>query len=298
MNQIPVQITRGWKEYELIDSGGFEKLERFGKVITIRPEPQAIWKKDLSEAEWEKRAHVRFVGSSPRDGKWIELKPSPERWTLNYTLSRGSTLTFQLARTKFKHIGIFPEQCLNWERIDKELSGMRAPEKNALNAFAYTGGASLAARASKAQVTHLDSVRQVVTWAATNLELSNMDGIRWMVEDAPTFLSRELRRGKRYHCIVMDPPAYGHGPNGESWVLEKQINELVGKAVALLDESEAFLLVNTYSLGFSSVLMYNLMRQHALAGDAIETSELCLEDGFGKLLPLGVVTTLKRGQKP
>ena len=175
---------------------------------------------------------------------------------------------------------------------------MRAPEKNALNAFAYTGGASLAARASKAQVTHLDSVRQVVTWAATNLELSNMDGIRWMVEDAPTFLSRELRRGKRYHCIVMDPPAYGHGPNGESWVLEKQINELVGKAVALLDESEAFLLVNTYSLGFSSVLMYNLMRQHALAGDAIETSELCLEDGFGKLLPLGVVTTLKRGQKP
>jgi 23S rRNA (cytosine1962-C5)-methyltransferase len=295
MKYISIHVTRGWKEYELLDSGGFEKLERFGNVITIRPEPQAIWKKDLSEVEWEKRAHVRFVGSSPRDGKWIELKPSPERWTLSYTLSRGRTLTFQLARTKFKHLGIFPEQCLNWERLDQALSTMKAPEKNVLNAFAYTGGASLAARASGALVTHLDSIKQVVTWAAANLSLSKMDGIRWMVEDAPTFLARELRRGKRYQCIVMDPPAYGHGPNGESWVLEKNIGELVERAVGLLDPDEAFLLVNTYSLGFSSVLMYNLMKQHAQPNDVIETAELCLEDSFGKRLPLGVVTTLKRG---
>lgn len=295
MNHIPILVSGGWKDYELLDSGGFEKLERFGKVITIRPEPQAIWQKDLSEAEWEKLAHVRFVGSSPKDGKWIELKASPERWTLSYSLLGGSTLTFQLARTKFKHLGLFPEQCLNWERIDRELREMKSREKNVLNAFAYTGGASLAARASGAHVTHLDSIKQVVTWAATNLELSKMDGIRWMVEDAPTFLSRELRRGKRYQAIIMDPPAYGHGPNGESWVLEKQIYELVGRAVSLLDETEAFLLVNTYSLGFSSVLMYNVMKQFAKPGDAVETSELCLEDRFGKRLPLGVVTTLKRG---
>jgi 23S rRNA (cytosine1962-C5)-methyltransferase len=295
MNQIPLQVTLGWNEYELLDSGGFEKLERFGKVITIRPEPQAIWRKDLSEAEWEKKAHVRFLGSSPRDGKWIELKPSPERWTLTYNLSKAKTLTFQLARTKFKHIGIFPEQSLNWERLYKELSAMNATEKHVLNAFAYTGGASLAARATGAQVTHLDSIKQVVTWAATNLELSKMDGIRWMVEDAPTFLGRELRRGKRYQCIVMDPPAFGHGPNGESWVLEKHIYELVERAIGLLDEEEAFLLVNTYSLGFSSVLMYNLMKQLSRPKDLIETSELCLEDSFGKRLPLGVVTTLKRG---
>ncbi len=295
MKHIPIHETSGWNEYELLDSGGFEKLERFGKVIAIRPEPQAIWQKDLSEAEWEKQAHVRFVGSSPRDGQWIELKPCPERWTISYTLLQGPTLTFQLARTKFKHIGIFPEQCLNWERIDKELRAMNRPEINVLNAFAYTGGASLAARVSGAQVTHLDSIKQVVTWAAANLELSKMDGIRWMVEDAPTFLGRELRRGNRYQAIIMDPPAYGHGPNGESWVLEKQIYELVGKAVALLDETQGFLLVNTYSLGFSSVLMYNVVQQHSKPGDVVETAELCLKDRFGKRLPLGVVTTLKRG---
>lgn len=295
MNQIPILATRGWNNYELIDSGGFEKLERFGNIITIRPEPQAIWEKDLPNSDWEKRAHIRFVGSSPRDGKWMELKPCPERWTLEYELNSQKILTFQLARTKFKHIGLFPEQSVNWERLFQALSAMKSPEKSVLNAFAYTGGASLAGRAAGASVTHVDSIKQVVSWAASNLALSKMDGIRWMVEDAPTFLNRELRRGKSYNAIVLDPPAFGHGPNGESWILEKQIYDLVDTAIQLLNPTEAILIVNTYSLGFSSILVYNVLKQLALPSDLIESAELCLEDGFGKRLPLGVVTTLKRG---
>src|ERR1041385_1562341 len=237
-----------WKDYELLDSGNFEKLERFGKVITIRPEPQAVWDKSISESEWEKTAHVKFIPKTSSSGEWKKFKPVSDRWNISYEFEDGKQITFRLALTAFKHVGIFPEQAVNWEFIYssiKKVSAEQAPKF--LNLFAYTGGASLAARAAGAEVTHVDSVKQVVTWANENMSLSHLDNIRWLVEDALKFVKREQRRGNKYNGIILDPPAYGHGPNGEKWKLEENINEMVKAVVELLDEKKHFLILNAYS---------------------------------------------------
>ncbi|MBX7202581.1 MAG: class I SAM-dependent methyltransferase [Bacteroidia bacterium] len=272
-----------FSDYELIDSGNFEKLERFGQYITIRPEPQALWNKILPEKEWLKKAHVRFEAKSSSSGTWQKLKQMPDRWLIQYKKANVN-LKLRLALTSFKHVGVFPEQAVNWDYIGESISLLQTSQPRFLNLFAYTGAASLAARSAGADVTHVDSVKQVVTWANENQAHSSLNGVRWVVEDAMKFVKREIRRGNKYQGIIMDPPAYGHGTDGESWKLEKQLNELVNDTTQLLDPKEHFMILNTYSLGFSSLILGNLFPQNR----KLESGELFLQSSSGQKLPLGV----------
>lgn len=278
---------RNFPDYELIDCGDFEKLERFGKYITIRPEPQAVWSPGMTQKEWEKMAHVRFVPTSSSSGTWKKYKEIPDRWMVEYPLKfsdQTSIIRFRLALTSFKHVGIFPEQASNWDFIADSISKMKVKNPRVLNLFAYTGGASLAAKAAGADVTHLDSIKQVVTWANANMENSNLKDIRWIVEDAMSFVKKEVKRGKKYNGIILDPPAYGHGTEGQKWKLEEMINEMMTAVLSLLDEKEKFLVLNTYSLGFSSLIVENLLGKQ----DNLQTGEIFLQSRTGPKLPLGV----------
>lgn len=283
-----------WKEYELLDCGNFEKLERFGEYITIRPEPQAVWDKAWSDSEWKKKAQVTFVQRSSSSGEWKKTGKMPDQWSIEYplhALEQQPKIKMRLGLTAFKHVGIFPEQAVNWEYIASSLAAMKNKTPRFLNLFAYTGAASLAACAAGAEVYHVDSIKQVVTWSRENMEKSGLSDIRWVVEDALKFVKRELKRGNRYNGIILDPPAYGHGPNGEKWKLEDQINEMVKAVCELLDEKEHFLILNAYSLGFSSIIIENLLREKA--GDKLETGELFLQAKSGVKLPLGVFGRFK-----
>lgn len=289
---VKLLTPQNWQEYELLDSGGFEKLERFGKYVLARPEPQAIWDKSLPETEWQRAdALFRKEKNNPEKGQW-ETKPgTPERWPMRYQTD-SLNLSFKVALSAFKHVGIFPEQAVNWDYIvgkTKKLSGEKPDDDTKiLNLFAYTGGASLAAKTAEADVTHVDSVKQVISWSRENMEASGLDNIRWMVEDAMKFVKREVRRGNRYQGIILDPPAYGRGPEGEKWLLEEQINEMLKLCQQLLDPERHFFILNVYSLGFSSLIVDNLIRSCFGEVKNAEFGELYLEDTFGKKLPLGV----------
>ena len=324
------QLTPDFADYELIDTGDFEKLERFGRFVTRRPEPQAIWRRSLPEAEWRRLADASFRRDLRNDerGEW-QLDPKmPDRWTIAYAY-RGMKLRMRLALTSFKHVGIFPEQAANWIFIYENVlrlcgaeaaaghaaaghaaAGYVAAEsavRNAsvaetlptaaprvLNLFAYTGGATLAARVAGAEVTHVDSVRPVVTWARENMELSGLDGVRWIVEDALKFVRREVRRGNRYAGIILDPPAYGRGANGEKWVLEENIGEMLDCCAQLLEPRGAFLVLNLYSMGLSSTLARTAVRQAFGAPEEEQWGELCFTDRAGKELPLGTYYRFRR----
>ncbi len=278
-----------WKEYELIDSGNFEKLERFGAYVLARPEPQAIWDKSLSEQEWKKRAQATFVRekNSPERGEWQLTPGMPEKWWTSYR-HQQLDLKLKCSLTAFKHVGIFPEQAANWDYLAQKLSSLSVERPTVLNLFAYTGAASVAARQAGADVTHVDSVKPVVTWARENMEASGADNIRWMVEDAFKFVQREVRRGKTYHCIILDPPAYGRGPAGEKWVLEEQLNELLKSCAELLDKQDFVFILNLYSLGFSALMAENLVLDRFGKIPNAEMGELYLPDQFGRKLPLGI----------
>ena len=286
-----------FNDYELIDCGNFLKLERFGTLITIRPEPQAVWDTSLSQAEWEKRAHVKFVPKSSSSGDWKKLKTAPEQWNINYQIPnpkfQNTTISFRLGLTSFKHVGVFPEQAVNWDYIFNSVKQIKNAQPKFLNLFAYTGGASLAARAAGADTTHLDSIKQVVTWAKENMELSNQNNIRWIVEDALKFVKREVKRGNKYHGIILDPPAFGHGPDGEKWKLEDNINEMMKNVLQLLNEDEHFLILNAYSLGFSSLILENLVQSN-LKPQNLEIGELYLQDNYKKKLPLGAFARFRK----
>ena len=278
-------------EYQLIDSGDFEKLERFGKWVLRRPEPQAVWSKSMSEQDWEIQSHATFVrkNNEARDGdsgNWTVKRGMPDRWHVNY-VHGPLKFKMRLALTAFKHVGLFPEQSDNWDFIAKKIKDLKLSEKpKVLNLFAYTGGASVAACQAGADVTHVDSVKQVVSWSRENMEESGLDGIRWVVEDAFKFVQREVRRGKKYDGIILDPPAYGRGPDGEKWVLERQINELLAMCAEILTPT-GFFVINLYSLGFSTLITQNLITQHFPNRIDVESGELYLEDQFKKKLPLG-----------
>jgi 23S rRNA (cytosine1962-C5)-methyltransferase len=273
-------------DYELLDCGDFEKLERFGQYITIRPEPQAVWKRVMPESEWKRQAHVKFVQKSSNSGEWQKLRKMPDQWTMKYTLPSGDDLVFRLGLTAFKHVGIFPEQCVNWDFIHQSIGKMQTQRPKVLNLFAYTGGASIAACAAGAEVTHVDSIKQVVSWANENMTLSKLTDIRWMVEDALKFVQREERRGNVYHGIILDPPAFGHGPKGEKWKLEENIAEMMRGVLNILDPKEHFLILNAYSLGLSALVLENLLSKKA--GNKLHIGELYLQAGSGVKLPLGV----------
>jgi 23S rRNA (cytosine1962-C5)-methyltransferase len=287
-NNIQLLAPIYWNDYELIDCGDFEKLERFGNLVLIRPEPQAVWGKALSAQEWQRLHHIKFKGRSATSGEWVKKSPAiPDRWHIEYKNPQAA-IKFRLALTSFKHVGIFPEQAVNWDYISQCVKKFKTPQPKVLNLFAYTGGASLIARAGGADTTHVDSIKQVVTWANENQELSGLTDIRWVVEDAIKFVKRELKRGKKYNGIILDPPAYGHGPAGEKWKLEDNINEMMHDVVQLLDADEHFLILNTYSLGFSSVIIQNLVMGVYPGAQNLEIGELYLQASAGPKLPLGV----------
>ncbi|MDX2188579.1 MAG: class I SAM-dependent methyltransferase [Bacteroidota bacterium] len=283
-------------EYKLIDCGNGYKLEQFGKYTLLRPEPQAIWNSNLSENELKSKADAIFTRdkSQPEKGNW-ELKTNMNpNWKINYKLD-SQLLTFRLGLTGFKHIGLFPEQAHNWKYIfnnSKEIQRNSNQTPNLLNLFAYTGGASLAAAAGGANVIHVDSVRNVVTWANENSSLSNLNNIRWVVEDAMKFVKRELKRGHQYDGIILDPPAYGRGPEGEKWHLEEQINELIGICSKLLKRTNSFIVLNLYSMGYSPIITETLLQSHFKNFKEIESGELYFTDSFNKKLPLGIYCRL------
>lgn len=277
-------------DYELIDSGDFEKLERFGRYVVRRPEPQAIWRRSLTEEEWRRLADASFLrdGRSEERGEWRLRSGMPSRWTVDYAYE-GMRLRMRLGLTSFKHVGLFPEQAANWNFIYDNCVRMRAEGRTpkVLNLFAYTGGATLAARAAGADTTHVDSVKQVVTWARENMEQSGLEGVRWVVEDALKFVQREVRRGNRYNGIILDPPAYGRGANGEKWILEDNIGEMLECCARLLEPRGAFLVLNLYSMGLSATLASTAVRQAFGTPFEEQFGELCFDDRAGKRLPLG-----------
>jgi 23S rRNA (cytosine1962-C5)-methyltransferase len=275
-----------WKDYELIDCGDFEKLERFGEYVTIRPEPQAVWPRRLPESEWKRTAHVRFIQKGSNSGEWDKKRSMPDQWKIRYALPGGTEIQFRLGLTSFKHVGIFPEQAANWDFIVDSIGELGVQRPRVLNLFAYTGGASLAAAAAGADVTHVDSIRQVVTWANENRQLSGLGDIRWMVEDALKFVQREVRRNAQYQGIILDPPAFGHGPKGEKWKLEEQLAEMMDGVLRLLDPARHFLILNAYSLGLSSLIIENLLSD--FGGKNLSVGELYLPARSGVKLPLGV----------
>lgn len=299
-----------WKDYELVDSGDGEKLERFGPYRIIRPEPKALWAKSMDGSEWLRTAHTRFrpgagFGKAGKEesGTWERLRRSEDQWYIRYGGPEGGPeFSLRLGLTSFKHVGVFPEQAPNWDyiyRSTRDLSARLGRAPRVLNLFAYTGAASLAAKAAGADVTHLDSVRQVVTWARGNMERSGLDGIRWVVEDAMKFVRREQRRGNVYDGIIMDPPAYGHGPDGEKWKLDECLFDMMLSINGILSRRDSFLVLNLYSNGFSPLMGETVVRQaFGLGTDArdceMQTGELALSDSFGKALPLSVVLRLKR----
>ncbi len=278
-----------WTDYELIDSGNFEKLERFGKYILCRPEPQAIWDKALSDKEWEKKYHARFImdikNSNGEKGKWIKKKDMPEEWIINYN-NQDLSLKFKLRFNTFKHIGIFPEQAVNWDFIYENIKNSLYADYKVLNLFAYTGGASLAAKATGAKVVHVDSVKQVVQWSKENMQLSKLENIQWIVDDALKFAQREERRKNEYNGIILDPPAFGRGPDGKKWILEKQLNELISICSKLLKKENSFFILNLYSLGLSALVSKNIIKTH-FPNINPDFGELYLKDNFSKNLPLG-----------
>ncbi len=269
-----------WEDFALLDSGDFEKCERLGEIVMVRPEPQALWKP--SEASWDE-AHLVYARQG-REGEWQTRKPVPDSWQV-----RWEDLKFTVRPTSFKHTGLFPEQASNWKYLRSTLK----PGMKVLNLFGYTGGATVASASAGAEVTHIDSSKPVVTWAKENLELSGLGDrkVRFIVDDVQKFIARELRRGSTYDAILMDPPAFGRGPEGEVWQFEKHLPQLLDDCVQLLNKDSGLLLVNAYSLGFPALAIENLVRTSASFATKIEAVELTLKEtsARGFELPTGVV---------
>ena len=243
----------GWKDYELLDCGGGEKLERWGKYILIRPDPQAIWDTPRTDPRWQ-RPHGRYARSATGGGAWAK-KEVPERWTVGY-----QDLTFNIKPMNFKHTGLFPEQAANWDFAMDQIRGAGRPV-SVLNLFAYTGGATAACAAAGAAVCHVDAAKGMVQWARENAKSSGLEGapIRWIVDDCAKFVEREIRRGRRYDAIIMDPPSYGRGPTGEVWKLEDSLYPFVELVSGVLSDGPLFIILNSYTTGLApSVVTYIL----------------------------------------
>lgn len=276
-----------WTDYELIDCGNFEKLERFGKYILIRPEPQALWDKKLTDSQWRQMADARYKAQSSTSGEWERYKEIRTPWQISFPYKQMH-LNFILKFTTFKHLGVFPEQAANWMYVYDFLEKIKADAStHVLNLFAYTGGASLAAKSAGADVIHLDSIKQVVNWSRENMESSGLSNIRWVVEDAMKFVEREYKRGRKYKTIIMDPPSYGLGPKGERWKLEEHLNEMLKMALSLLDPHQHCFILNTYSLNLSPLVLKNLINSILPSAENVEVGELFTESREAQQLPLG-----------
>ncbi len=280
-----MRLSDKWTDYELLDCSDGERLERWGDVILIRPDPQIIWKDSQTAPEWN-TAHARYIRSDKGGGAWDYRRKLPESWQIKYR-----DLTFLVKPTGFKHTGLFPEQAVNWDYCTELIKGANRPI-NVLNLFAYTGGATLACAAAGASVCHCDAVKGMVDWARTNAKLSGLSDkpIRWIVDDANKFIKREIRRGTRYDGIILDPPSYGRGTNGEMWKLEDSIFGLMQDITELLSDKPLFLLLNSYTTGLSASVMSYLL--HMTVGKRFDIDIISEEIGIpvkktGMPLPCG-----------
>ncbi len=296
MNKIEVLITRKSKEYELLDSGDGEKLERFGSVVLSRPDPQALWRRKLSLDDWKNSD--AFFTRNEQVGEWKINKNKIEslsKWPIEF-----SELKFWIKPTAFKHTGLFPEQSVNWDwmrdLIKKDKSGDSKKEIDVLNLFGYTGGASLACAQAGAKVVHVDGSKSAISWARENAELSKLaeKPIRWILEDARVFVGREIKRGNKYDAIIMDPPAFGHGANKEIWKIEENFIPLVEDCMKILKDKPLFFIINGYSAGYSAIAYENILKTLIEKfGGSIEMGELAIEenkngDTNSRLLPCGI----------
>ena len=275
--------AKNWKDYQILDTSSGERMEKWGKNILIRPDPQVIWNTPRTIKEWrQKNGH--YHRSSKGGGQW-EFFDLPKQWSIQY-----KSLTFHLKPFHFKHTGLFPEQAVNWDWITEKIQGA-AREVKVLNLFAYTGGATLAAAAAKASVTHVDASKGMVGWAKENAVSSGLERapIRWLVDDCLKFVEREIRRGNHYDAIIMDPPSYGRGPKGEIWKLEDCIYPLIQQCARLLNSHPLFFLINSYTTGLApSVLTYMLSTALKEFGGTVNSQEIGLPvSSTGLILPCG-----------
>lgn len=284
-----VKTADRWNDYRLLDAGDGEKLEQWDNIVLRRPDPQAIWPRDRSFALWN-RADAVYHRSSSGGGKWEYKKKLPESWTIGY-----DSLTFKVSPTGFKHTGIFPEQAVNWDWMGDLIRAHQDEELRILNLFAYTGGATMACSAAgAAEVVHVDAAKGMVKWAQENRDLSGLQDrrIRFIVDDVQKFVEREKRRGRTYHGILMDPPSYGRGPDGEMWKFETEIIKLINACLDILDEHALFFLINSYTTGFSSIVLEDIMKTMILAehpDGKIDTGEVALPIEHRQLLlPCGI----------
>jgi len=287
-----ILITKPSADYELIDSGNEEKLERYGKYILRRPDPQALWNKTLSETEW-KNADATFNA----DRKiWKKKNESMQNeWQISF-----DDLKFNIKPTAFKHTGVFPEQSSNWSWIISKIKNQKSNIKitanstpvKVLNLFGYTGGATLAALSAGAEVTHVDGSKSAITWAKENAELSGLDKkpVRWIIDDARKFVMREIKRGGKYDAIIMDPPSFGRGGKGEIWKIETDFIKLLEECSKILSDKPLFFLVNGYAAGYSSNAYYNALKPIVEKyGGEFEIGELAIQESkAGRLLPCGI----------
>ncbi len=286
-------IPSSWTDYELLDCGNFEKLERFGEYILIRPEPQALWKRSLTENEWKKVSHAKFIREQTDKfrftddvkGGWSKNSSMPESWNIQYRYA-NLNLKLRLALTGFGHVGIFPEQANNWNFVYDTIRSWRTNNARVLNLFAYTGAASIVARSAGAEVVHCDASRPGLNWAAHNMQLNELKDIRWVYEDAFKFVKREVKRGNKYNGIIMDPPPYGRGPEGEKWTLQEQLDELIGLSSKLLHDKQSFFILSMYAVGLSSVVGLNVVKSH-YDFQSVEYGEFLLPSRQGNDLPMG-----------
>lgn len=279
-----MRIVSGFDDYELLDSSSGEKLERWGDIILIRPDPQIIWKTEKKHPLW-RDAHARYIRSNSGGGHWERYKNVPDVWSVKY-----DNLTFNLKPMGFKHTGLFPEQAVNWSLMSRLIEGKK--DIKVLNLFGYTGAATLACAAAGAQVTHVDASKGMVLWAKDNAVASGLADrpIRWLVDDCIKFVRREIRRGNKYDGIVMDPPSYGRGPNGEVWRLEEQIYELLQLCDELLSDKPLFFVLNSYTTGLSPCVMKYLVTTviSSKRGGTVECDEIGLPvTSTGMALPCG-----------
>jgi 23S rRNA (cytosine1962-C5)-methyltransferase len=279
-----ILTTQPEKDYALIDSGDGKKLERYGQYLLARPDPQALWKPLLSANEWNK-ADAVFI----RDGKkteWKTKKQLPEKWSVNF-----AGLVLEIIPTTFKHTGLFPEHAATWKWMRDLIKKSNRPV-SVLNLFGYTGAASLACAQAGATVCHVDGSKLAIEWAKRNQKLSGLspDSVRWILDDVLLFLKREIKRGNRYDAIIMDPPAFGRGPDGEIWKIEEQFHDLLDSCRKVLSDKPLFLVINGYASGFSSIAYQNnILPFQKEFGGILEHGELTItEEGSGRLLPCGI----------
>ena len=280
-----MRLSNEWQDYECLDAGDGEKLERWGSIILRRPEPSAMWPIEKGN-EWENISGTYFRYKDG-GGHWEFNETLPEYWTINY-----KELTFKVSPTNFKHTGLFPEQATNWDFMMDKIKNANRKIK-VLNLFAYTGAATTACSKAGADVVHVDSAKGMVAWAKENMYLSHLENnyIRYIVDDCLKFVEREIRRGNKYDAIVMDPPSYGRGPNGEVWKLEHNLAYLVQKCSELLSDEPLFFLINAYTTGISSTVLYNILKItiEKKYGGKVDNGEIGLPiSKNGLVLPCGI----------